>query len=251
MNLFDVQLPNLAISGHKEAIGLFLEGNGLRGDEELLVVHANEDWGTIGAGPHFMSMVFINDNDAPLRILRGLSHNVFCLFNGFKCRASFRFELADQLSGDLAISFTVKVNPIQIFFLDLRMATDDTIVNNVNGLGLIIVRMSISLNLFTTSSPSGVADPDMRLGDVLANFLNQSLDAVDRFLRLFSTLDHSSLRLAVFLSESYDTGTVIPSVLQEFNTHGKRGRNVLSFARKNANNATAFGLLLLREIEAA
>lgn len=215
-----IHLPNLSVSCHEKAVCLFMEGNWLRSNKELFVIHANKNRRTICGCPQLMWVIFIHNNDTPLWFIRILFHDILSLSNCFVSCRSFTFELSNKLGCNLCVGIAVEFNSLKVFAFYHRVTSNYTIVDNVDFSTVIKMRMSILLNFLSTCSPSSVPNSNVRSGYIFGNLLNQSFNTVDLFVRLLSVFDEFNLDISLVSSKGDNSSTVIASVFKKLYTKG-------------------------------
>ena len=94
------------------------------------------------------------------------------------------------MNDDFRISVTVKVNSLKVIDFNIGVVSDDTIVDQVDGIRVVMVGMSILSDFFSTSGPSGVSDTNIGSDNVFGDLLDDSFDTVDCGLLGVSMFDY-------------------------------------------------------------
>lgn len=230
---------------------MFLESNWLRSNIKLTIVDTNKNWRSVSSCPHLIWAIFIHYYNSPLWIFWCLLHDVFCSFYCFISWTSLCPKLSNQLGCHLTISLTSKMNSFQIFFFNLCMATNYTIMNYIDVLCLIKMRMGISLNFLPTCCPSSMPNTDVRLYDLFWDLLYKSVNAIEFLLGFLSSFNHINFDIVTYSTKCYNSCTVISSVFKKLNSLGQLRGNILFFLRKNTNDSTALCLLFLSKVKAS
>ena len=88
------------------------------------------------------------------------------------------FELPEQLDDDFGVGVTVEADSWEVVDFDIGVVADDTVVDQVDGVGVVVVGVGVLGDFFSAGGPSGVSDADMGPDDVLGDLLDHSFDAV-------------------------------------------------------------------------
>jgi hypothetical protein len=155
---------------------------------------------------------------------------------------------------------------VQLGVFYLGVVIDDTVMCKVNALILVEVRMAVYLVDLATGGPSGVGDSDGGPDRLSRELLDESFDAVEsgRCIGFFGVLSHHPLALISFVREGDDAGTIVTSVLEEFDsvTQKSFNRHDLSLvcftvrlalnhgsSRHNAKDAAALRIIVVLDVD--